>query len=127
MTERLATVGAGAGARLAWFGVLGPPLAFAAQLVIGYAFQEAGCGRPDSSLWGAGLDGLTGIVIVVCGVLAGAAGAASLVAWRAADRDDPRGRVHFLAAAGAASSFVFLLGIVLSGIALFPLNACNPG
>jgi hypothetical protein len=110
-----------------WFGVLAPPLAWAAQLVIGYAFQEAGCGRPDASLWGAGLDGLTGIVVIVCGAFALAGGVASLTVWRTARLSDSPGVVGFLAVWGIAASFMFLLAIVLTGIALFPLDACNPG
>jgi cytochrome bd-type quinol oxidase subunit 2 len=113
--------------RLAWFGVLAPPLAFATQLVVGYGLQEAGCGRPDSDLWGAGLDGLTAVVIVVCAVITLAGGIASVVAWRAADRGDARGTLRFMATAGVASSFTFLIAIVLSGIAFFPLSSCNPG
>jgi len=110
-----------------WFGVLLPPLAWAAQLVTGYALEEAGCGRPDASLWGAGLDGLTGIVAIVCGALALAGGLASLTAWRAPGSRGATGVDEFLAAWGIAASFIFLLAIVLTGITVFPLDACNPG
>jgi hypothetical protein len=111
----------------AWFGVLAPPLAWAAQLVTGYAFEEAGCGRPDSSLWGAGLNGLTAIVVIVCGALAVAGGAASFTAWRSAGESDAAGSVAFLAAWGVAASFIFLLAIVLTGVSLIPLDACTLG
>jgi len=106
----------------AWFGVLAPPLAWAAQLVAGYAFEEAGCGRPDASLFGAGLNGLTGIVVVVCGAVAVAGGAASLTVRR-----NESGSVAFLAVWGVAASCIFLLAIVLTGASLIPLDACNPG
>lgn len=106
-----------------WFGVLAPPLAWAAQLVTGYAFEEAGCGRPDGSLFGAGLNSLTAIVVTLCGALALAGGAASLIAWRAARP----GSGAFMAGWGIAASFIFLLAIVLTGVSLIPLDACNPG
>jgi hypothetical protein len=112
---------------LAWFSVLAPPLAWAAQLVIGYAFQEAGCGRPDADLWGAGLGGLTSAVIVACGVVAGLGAVAGVVAWRGSRGADPLGRIEFLAIAGVASGFIFLLAIVLSGVALIPLDPCVAG
>jgi hypothetical protein len=127
MTASVANRRGESGRRRVWFGVLAPPGAWAAQLVIGYAFQEAGCGRPDASLWGAGLDGLTGIVVIVCGALAVAGGAASLTAWRASRPSEASGVVAFLAVWGIAASFIFLLAIVLTGISLFPLDACNPG
>ncbi|HEY2777762.1 MAG TPA: hypothetical protein VGI77_07635 [Gaiellaceae bacterium] len=110
-----------------WFGVLAPPLAWAAQLVTAYAFEEAGCGRPDSSLWGAGLGGLTGIVVIACGVLAVAGGAASFTVLRVARPSDGTGLAAFLAAWGVSASFIFLLAIVLTGISLVPLDACTPG
>ena len=75
------------------FGLLAPPLAWALQLVAGYSVEEAGCGRPDASLWGAGVDPLTAVVIGVCGALAIAGGVASIVALRAAlGRRRPRSR-----------------------------------
>lgn len=110
-----------------WFGVLAPPLAWAAQLVTGYAFEEAGCGRPDASLFGAGLNGLTAIVVILCGALAAAGGAASLTAWHATRPSDESGPGLFLAGWGLAASFIFLLAIVLTGVSLIPLDACNPG
>lgn len=110
-----------------WFGVLAPPLAWAAQLVTGYAFEEAGCGRPDASLFGAGLNGLTAIVVTVCGALAIAGGAASLAAWRAPRPTASSGADAFLAGWGIAASFIFLLAIVLTGVSLISLDACNPG
>jgi hypothetical protein len=127
MTVSGATARGGGVATLAWFSVLAPPLAWAAQLVVGYSFQEAGCGRPDADLWGAGLNGLTGSVVIVCGAVAILGGLAGMVALRAAATGDPLGRVRFMAVAGIVSACIFLLAIVLSGIALLPLDACNPG
>ena len=112
---------------LAWISVLAPPLAWAAQLAVGYSLQEAGCGRPDADLWGVGLNGLTAALIIVCALLAGLGGLAGLAAWRRSAAADPLGRVEFMAIAGIAAGFIFLLATVLSGIALVPLDACHSG
>jgi hypothetical protein len=112
---------------LAWVAVLAPPLAWAAQLVAGYALQEAGCGRPDTDLWGVGLEPLTASVIIVCGLIAALGCLAGLAAWRAAHGADTLGRVEFTAIAGLAGGLIFLLAIILSGIALFPLDPCASG
>jgi hypothetical protein len=121
------TARAGGVAALAWFSVLAPPLAWAAQLVVGYSFQQAGCGRPDADLWGLGLNGLTGSVVVVFGAVAVLGGLAGMVALHASATGDPLGRIGFMAVAGIVSACIFLLAIVLSGIALLPLDACDPG
>jgi hypothetical protein len=111
---------------LAWFGLLAPPLAWAVQLVAGYAFEQAACGRPDASLWGASVDPLTTIVIAACGVVAALGCAGSIVSLLSHGADE-RGVIRFVAGAGVLGSIVFLLAIVLSGIALVPLNGCNAG
>jgi hypothetical protein len=128
MTVHVVSVRPSRGAVLAWFSVLAPPLAWAAQLVVGYGLQEAGCGRPDADLWGAGLGGLTGLVVFVCGIVAILGGLAGVAALSAATGNgDPLGRIRFMAIAGIAGACVFLLAIVLSGIALVPLDACELG
>jgi hypothetical protein len=127
MTVPVVTVRTSSGATLAWFSLIAPPLAWAAQLVVGYSFQEAGCGRPDADLWGAGLNALTGIVVITCGAVAVLGGLAGIIALRSSATGDPLGRVRFMAVAGIASACIFLLAIVLSGIALLPLDACDRG
>jgi hypothetical protein len=112
---------------LAWFGAAAPPVAWAAQLLVGYSMQEAGCGRPDSNLWGAGLATLTAIVLAVCGVTAVAGGIASVAALRETGSNDPRGRVRFVAVSGIVASAVFGLAILLTAIPLFSLDPCRPG
>ena len=117
----------GASSTLAWLGVAAPPLAWATQLLVGYSMQEAGCGRPDSNLWGAGLETVTAIVLAVCGATALAGGVASVAALRATVSNDPRGRVRFVAVSGIAASAVFGLAILLTAIPLFSLDPCRPG
>jgi hypothetical protein len=120
-------VASGSGARLAWFGIAAPPFAWATQFLIGYSMQEAGCGRPDASLWGAHLEITDAIVLIVCGAIAVAGGAAAVAALRASGLRDPRGRVNFVAVSGIAASVVFGLAILLSAIPWFSLDACSPG
>ena len=117
----------GSRSSLAWFGVAAPPLAWAVQLLLGYSMQEAGCGRPDSSLWGIGLERLTAFLLVVCGAIAVAGGVAAVASRRAAASNDPRGRVDFVAVSGIVASVVFGLAILLTSIPLFTLEACRPG
>jgi hypothetical protein len=107
--------------------VLAPPLAWALQLVVGYGVEEAACGRPDASLWGAGVDPLTAVVIGACGGLAIAGGVVSTVSLRQSSADDDRGVWRFVAAAGVLGSVVFLLAILLSGLALASIDGCSAG
>jgi len=112
------------------FAVLGPPLAWAVQLVSGYAVEEAACStgtgdspvlaNPGSLLWGISI----GAVAVAC--LAGIAGFASWIRARPESESEPAGRIAFLGAAGALAGFVFLLAIVLSAVAFLPFDDCTP-
>lgn len=117
----------GTGARLAWIGVLAAPIAWGAQLLVGYSMQEAGCGRPNTHLWGASLDLLTMIALVVSGMIAVAGGAAAVAALRACADNDPRGRVFFMALSGIVATVIFAVAIVLTAIPLFSLDSCTPG
>ena len=85
-----------------------------------YLVEEAGCGRPDSSLWGADIGTVSAVMIVVAAVLAVAgAGLASLVACAVEGVDD-RGVTAFLTTAGLVGAPIFLLAIVLDAVALVP-------
>jgi hypothetical protein len=111
---------------LAWFGLLAPPLAWATQLVAGYSIEESACGRPDSSLWGASVHSLTGVVIVACACLAALGGVVSVIGW-IGGRGDSRGVARFMAVAGLLGSLIFLLAIVLGAFAVRDLGGCRPG
>jgi hypothetical protein len=103
-----------------WFGLLGAPLAWATQLVLGYGVTEARC-NVGSSQWGVGNDTwqitlmvAAGIVVVfaeVCAV------ALYLVTREAGyDGDPPFGRRQFFVFASSLGNFLFLVAILLSGI-----------
>jgi hypothetical protein len=112
------------------FAVLGPPLAWAVQLVSGYAVEEAACStatrdapalaNPGALLWGISI----GAFAVAC--LAGVAGLASWTRARPDSESEPAGRIAFLGAAGALAALVFLLAIVLSAVAFVPFDSCTP-
>jgi len=112
------------------FAVLGAPVAWAVQLVSGYAVEEAACstatgegpvlGSPSTVLWA---------ISVGAFVVAGLAGIAGLVSWMRARADggsEPAGRIAFLGAAGALAALVFLEAIVLSATAFVPFDPCSP-
>jgi hypothetical protein len=69
-------------------------------------------------------------VSAAAGAVALAGGLAALAAGRrlAGEREaDPRGRARFLAEIGLLGSVIFLAVIVLGGVALVPLDVCDPG
>jgi hypothetical protein len=112
------------------FAVLAPPIAWAVQLVSGYAVSEAACstatgeppvlGSPMTVLWA---------VSAAAIAVAGLAGLVGLVSWSRARADrgtEPAGRIALLGAAGALAGLVFLEAIVLSTVALIPFEACGP-
>ena len=104
----------------AWFGVLGPPFAWAAQHVAGISIGLADC--PDNTRgpgWSVPVDGLTiaiGAAAAAVAVLGGVASVAAFRATRDAEEDDapPAGRIHFLAMIGMTITPLFLAIIVMS-------------
>jgi hypothetical protein len=114
---------------LQWYGVLGGGLAWAAQLVLGFAGTQKECGLGGTAS-GLGSD-LWQLVLLVLGALVvlGAEGAAALVFLRTRDaRDDdppPRGRWHFFAGAALVANVLFLTMIVLGGTAAITGALCR--
>jgi hypothetical protein len=102
---------------LAWFGILGPPAAWAAQLLLSDAFAEVGCeagGFPSISLV------LVAITVAALSI-AVAAGIVSLVrlgrTGSTTDGDQvPAERARFMALWGCLSSGLFVVLIILGGI-----------
>jgi hypothetical protein len=113
---------------LLWLGLLGAPLAWTAQLVIGYGAQEADCAAGSRS----GDFSIHTVDAVVFGValivaLAGLAGA-TWVLLRAADRpEDARGRGPFMALSGVLVSSLFGALVVMTGVGVLSFDACTPG
>jgi hypothetical protein len=110
---------------LLFFGLLAAPLAWTAQLVVGYGIGDARCSVAGMR-WG--LDSETGTAALLAATAAIALAGLG-VAWvleRRAARDE-RGRIAFLAGSGVFVSAVFLVLILLGGIAALSIEHCRPG
>jgi hypothetical protein len=112
-----------------WYGVLAAPLAWATVIGAGYFLQDAGCPPASSGdIGGVSVSAISVAVVIICALIA-AVGA--LVALReirlTTSTEDRRGRAQFMAVAGLLGSLLFLLAIVLSGIAFIPLSSCSAG
>ncbi len=114
-----------------WFGVLGPPLAWAAHLVLGDLIFELGCGPavrggPILSLT---LEAWAIIQTVAAAAVTIAAGLVAYRAWRTLRRaaDGPRwDRAHAFAVAGMASALVYLVLIGYGFLVTVFLRTCAP-
>jgi hypothetical protein len=115
--------------RTLWFGIVGPPLAWATQLVAGYAIEETACpGRGDGSMWKGSPDAWTIAFSAACGAVALAA---LVTSWRSlssspAERGNG-GRVRMMATAGVLSGVLFLVTIAIGAGALVSLDPCEAG
>ncbi len=116
---------------LAWVGALGPPFAWAAQHIGGYAVGLADC--PDNTRgpgWDVPVDAWTIVIGSVTALAVVGCGLAAVLAWRATrDADDsdapPAGRVHFLAVIGMTIAPLFLAIILMSSAGAIAANGCT--
>lgn len=112
---------------LAWFGILGPPAAWAAQLLISDAFAEVGCEA-------GGFSSISLVLVVITVAALAIAVAAGVVAFvrfrRTGSMDDDPARVErmrFMTLLGCMSSGLFVVLIVLGGIVPhLLLSTCSP-
>jgi hypothetical protein len=114
---------------LQWFGLFGAALTWTVQIVVGFGVTVARCGPANAVL---GVDLRTWELALMVGGIALvllAEAAALTVLWetRDVDHDDPapEGRRHFFAVAASLGNILFLVVIVLSGIAVLSHNACQ--
>lgn len=112
-----------------WFGVLAPPLAWGAHLVLGDLIFELGCapGVGGRDLFGLGLEAWALIQSVVLGAVVVAAGMGALAAWRRLQRhpDGTRwSRAHAMALAGVASGALYGLLVLFGLVSVFFLDGC---
>lgn len=112
---------------LMWFGVLGAPLAWTAQLWFATGLTIATCsaaGRrwdlPVRPLF-AGLS----VLAALTAVLAAASAFAVLRATHDASGAPPAGRVHFLAVIGLTVSGLFGFLIIMSGLGVGLIDLCR--
>lgn len=109
---------------LMWFGLLGAPLAWTVQHVVGMGLALAACTermRPE----GVPVDPWTIVATASAATITVLAGLAALAAFRATsggDDEPPGARIHFLATVGIVVTPLFLAIILMSGTTavLFP-------
>lgn len=114
-------------AALQWYALLGPPLAWAVQLVAGYGYTEAACGGGGVTA-GIGLHPWEASVAVAMGLVAAGGWAAALALHAAAGRgdlDDPLGRIRFVSTIGIVIGGIFLTLIVFTGAGSLALEGCR--
>jgi hypothetical protein len=112
-----------------WFGLLGAPLAWTVQLVLGYGVTEARC-HPGGSRWGVAVDTWEISLMIAAGavvVLAELCAIVLYLATREVSYDDgpPLGRRHFFVTASSLGNVLFLVIILLSGIAAVEHVPCR--
>jgi hypothetical protein len=114
---------------LQWFGVLGAPLAWTVQLVLGFGVTEARCDR-GSTHWGVGLHtweislmAAAGLVVVLAEISA----VGLYLSTRSVDYDGPPplGRRHFFVTASSLGNVLFLAMILMSGLAAVHHTPCQ--
>ncbi len=104
------------------FALVGPPLAWTLELVLGYGVSDAACASA-SSRWGFDERVWQAFVVIGASALAFAGTLAALAVWRVAPRD-ARGRNEFLAGAAVSASALFLLLAVLTAVGALVLEPC---
>jgi hypothetical protein len=117
-------------AALHWFGLLGAPLAWTAQLLLGFGFAEGAC-NAGGLLWG--IEPRTWVIVVTATAAAVAllAELSALAVWRDTRRqgaaEPPLGRIHFFSVSSLAVGVVFLAAILMGGIGAAYLGGCDQG
>jgi hypothetical protein len=112
-----------------WFGLLGAPLAWTVQLVLGYGVTEARC-SVGGSRWGVDVDTWEITLMIAAGavvILAEVCAVVLYYATREVSYDDgpPLGRRHFFVTASSLGNVLFLVIILLSGIAAVDHVPCR--
>jgi hypothetical protein len=109
------------------YALLGPPLAWATQLVIGYGYTEAACG-PGTGHFGIAIHTWEALVAVAAAAVAAGAWASAAALYSATGRGeihDPLGRVRFVSILGLAVGLIFLTLIVFTGAGVLALEGCR--
>jgi hypothetical protein len=114
---------------LQWFGLLGAPLAWTVQLVLGFGVADARC-EPGSARWGIGVDTWEISLMAAAGVvvlLAEFSAVALYLETRdvAYDGPPPVGRRRFFVTASSLGNLLFLAIILMSGVAAVYHTPCQ--
>ena len=112
-----------------WFGVLGAPLAWVAQFLIGYSLGLAACGAAGRK-WGLSVDGWT-LAATAAGAAVAVLATASAVQVYRATRDVgselPGARIHFLSVISLTIAPLFLAIILMGGVGAVVLENFRQG
>ena len=114
---------------LQWFGLLGAPLAWTVQLVLGFGVTEARCSA-GSARWGVGVDTWEISLMVAAGTVVVLAEICSLALYVATrdvhyDGPPPLGRRRFFVTASSLANVLFLAVILMSGLAAVYHTPCR--
>jgi hypothetical protein len=109
------------------YALLGAPLAWTTQLVIGFGLTEAACG-PAGRMWHIAIDTWESVIFGLALAVAAGGLASAAALHRAVTRgaiDDPNGRVRFLTTIGLAVGAIFLALILYTGTGVLTLEECR--
>jgi hypothetical protein len=114
-----------------WFGLLGPPLAWAANLILGDMIFELGCSRgvQPHRILGLSLDFWALLQTGATAAVSAVAGALAYRAWQRLRREETEtvavGRARAMAIAGMVSGGLYLLLIGFGFLPVFFLRTCG--
>ena len=111
---------------LLFHGLLAAPLAWTGQLVVGYGIGEADCSA-GSGRWG--IDSQTSELALTAAAAAIALTGLLTAGWLLVEArragGDERGRIEFMASGGVLVSAIFVVLILLGGIAVLYISHCH--
>lgn len=115
--------------RLQWYGFLAGGMVWFGQFLAATASSQARC-NPGSGRWNLPHDAIELALMVFGALVVGSALTASLIVYRETrgvdDQDaPPQGRIHFFATAAIAGNVIFLVIILLTGIATIVDRTCH--
>lgn len=113
-----------------WFGIAGPPVAWAAQLLIAYSADELACSPGSSShlVWGMSVNAVgiaAGVVAALVTVASGLLAARARKRLRECDSTPAVARSSFMTAFGVYSSIYFLIVILLTAVGPIGIPSCR--
>jgi hypothetical protein len=109
------------------YALVGAPLAWTAQLVLGYGLTEAACG-PAGRMWNIAVDTWESVIFGLALAVAAGGLASAAALHRAVMRgaiDDPNGRVRFMTTIGLAVGAIFLALILYTGTGVLTVEECR--
>lgn len=115
--------------RLQWFGFLAGGIVWIGEFLIATGASQAVC-NPASGRWGIPHDAVQLALMTFGAVVVFAAGAAAFVVWRETrdaghEAAPPHGRLHLFASFALLGNLLFVVIILLTGIATIVDRTCQ--